>query len=125
MQVSVSAGASESVSESESASESASASEERASETESESASASVGPGAGVVCGYGEKNRNRRAVSPVLIGKFCCTSALSLPPKGGLARITSYLSFSWISARFSASVLVWMILGASMPWNIIFIVPII
>ena len=29
--------------------------------------------------------RKRNAVSPVRMGKFCCTSLRSLPPKGGLA----------------------------------------
>ena len=38
--------------------------------------------------------KNKLAVSPVLIGKFCCTSTRSLPPKGGLASTTSYRSFS-------------------------------
>ncbi len=33
--------------------------------------------------------KNKEAVSPVLIGKFCCTSARSLPPKGGLANTIS------------------------------------
>jgi hypothetical protein len=33
--------------------------------------------------------KNKLAVSPVLIGKFCCTSARSLPPKGGFAKIIS------------------------------------
>jgi hypothetical protein len=50
--------------------------------------------------------RKMKAVSPVRMGKFCCTSARSLPPKGGLARTTSWRSRSWMSARFSARVLV-------------------
>src|SRR4051794_38119227 len=50
--------------------------------------------------------RNRNAVSPVLIGKFCCTSGRSLPPKGGLARTTWNRCFSWMSVMLSASVLV-------------------
>ena len=39
----------------------------------------------------------RKAVSPVLTGKFCCTSLRSLPPKGGLARMRSYWSAGWMS----------------------------
>ena len=37
--------------------------------------------------------RNKYAVSEVLIGKFCCISERSFPPNGGLASITSTLSF--------------------------------
>jgi hypothetical protein len=66
--------------------------------------------------------RKRNAVSPVRMGKFCCTSLRSLPPKGGLARMMSKRSFSCTSARFSASVLVWMMLGASMPCRIMFMI---
>ena len=60
--------------------------------------------------------------SPVRMGKFCCTSLRSLPPKGGLAITTSTRSFSRISARFSVRVLVWMMLGASMPCRIMFMI---
>ena len=38
--------------------------------------------------------KKRYAVSPVLNGKFCCTSTRSFPPKGGLASTISKRSFS-------------------------------
>ena len=45
-------------------------------------------------------------------------------PNGGLARITSKRSLSWMSLMFSDSVLVRTMFGASMPCRIMFMIPI-
>ena len=49
--------------------------------------------------------------------------ALLAAEGGGLAMTMSKRSFCWMSARFSARVLVWTMFGASMPWRIMFITP--
>ena len=67
--------------------------------------------------------RNENAVSPVFTGKFCCTSLRSFPANGGLARMMSKRSASWMSARFWLRVLVRRMFGASIPCRIRFMIP--